>query len=113
MKRISLGLGAAAAAAGLAWALVTTGHWPLDDRRQPATAVYALNGALGQWLFDHGGAVAPGTGAPPRGAEARASPEGLSAAELESVQRTLRADPRFSGRHRFTPAPKMGPSGRG
>ena len=115
MKWVAVGLGTALAATALAWALVTTGHWPLDDRKQPATGLYALNGALGQWLLDHGGDVPL---APGRLASAEASggsgsgggpAGGLTPSELAAAQQALRVDPRFRDRHRFTPAP----SGRG
>lgn len=110
MRWILAFLGAALSAVSLFWALVTTGHWPLDDRTQPATAVYALNDALGRWLFDHGGAIPHGGGGPVMAAPAA---EGLTAAEIEAVQRTLGTDPRFRDRHRFTLVPKTGPTGRG
>ncbi|HEU4385552.1 MAG TPA: hypothetical protein VFR85_18855 [Anaeromyxobacteraceae bacterium] len=112
MRWVALGLGAALAASGLAWALVTTGHWPLDDRREPAPAFYAMNGALGQWLLDHGREVPQGAaGARAPGARGGAA-AGLTPAELEAVERTLRTDPRYRDRHRFTPVPAA-TSGRG
>lgn len=92
MRWIAVALWATLAAGGLAWGLVTTGHWPLDDRRLPASAFYALNGAMGQWLVDHGEA----TGA--RSASAGQVPEGLTAAELAAAREALRSDPRFRGR---------------
>jgi hypothetical protein len=116
MKWAALGLGTAVAATSLAWVLVTTGHWPLDDRKQPATGLYALNGALGQWLLDHGGEAPQGPGWPARppgdpGSGGAAS-GGLTPSELAVAQEALRTDPQFRGRYRFTPAPAGGP-GRG
>lgn len=70
MRWIAVALGATLAAAGLAWGLVTTGSWPLDDREQPAAAFYALNGALGRWLVDHGEPI-PAEGAADRRPRAR------------------------------------------
>lgn len=110
MKWIGLALGTTFAAAGLAWALVTTGHWPLDDRKQPATAAYVLNGTLGEWLLDRGeerpvqarpsaGSRLAGKG-PPGG-----TAEPLTEAELAGAQQALRSAPQFQGRFRFTPAP--------
>jgi len=113
MKWIAGLLGTTLATAGLAWALVTTGKWPLDDRKQPAMAIYTLNSALGQWLVDHGEPIpAEGTAdrreaAAPEPFHERGSPgipapapapQGLTAAELAAVQETLRTDPRFRGR---------------
>ncbi len=114
MRWMALGLGIALAATALAWALVTTGHWPLDDRTQPATGLYALNGGLGRWLLDHGGEVPPDQGRPtaPAGTTAEAGGGGLTPSELAAVQQALRADPRFRDRHRYTPVPAAA-SGRG
>ncbi len=110
MRWIAVSLGAMLATGGLAWALVTTGSWPLDDRMQPASAVYALNGALGQWLVEHGEPI-PADGAAGRreaGGAARArgpAPDpasgGLTAAELAAAQQALRTDPRFRDRFPF------------
>ncbi len=110
MKWIAGFLGTILATAGLAWALVTTGTWPLDDRRQPAMAVYALNGALGRWLVDHGESVpaqgtagrrepgGAGTPGPTQEHGSRGIPapapasQGLASAGA-AVQETLRTDP--------------------
>ncbi|HEY6105597.1 MAG TPA: hypothetical protein VIV59_06425, partial [Anaeromyxobacteraceae bacterium] len=111
------------ATAGLAWALVTTGLWPLDDRKQPASALYALNGTLGQWLLDHGEPI-PVQGSAGRrevGGAARAgssAPDlasaGLTAAELAAAQQDLRTDPRFRDRFPFRKdLTAAGSSGRG
>jgi hypothetical protein len=116
MKWIAGLLGTMLATAGLAWALVTTGNWPLDDQKQPAMAIYALNGALGQWLVERGEPI-PAAGTADRreagGAAtsgpfhergSRASPapapapDGLTAAELAAAREVLRTDPRFRGR---------------
>jgi hypothetical protein len=110
MRWIAVALGAMLATTGLAWALVTTGSWPLDDRKQPASAVYALNGALGQWLLDHGEPITADGAAGRReaGGAARAgspAPDpasgGLTAAELAAAQQALRTDPRFRDRFPF------------
>lgn len=110
MRWAALGLGIALATSALAWALVTTGHWPLDDRGGAAAAVYALNGALGRWLLDHGGEGPAAAGGP--GQPGAPAPVAFTAAELEEAQRTLRTDPKFRGRYRFTPVPAA-TSGRG
>lgn len=119
------------AAAGLGWALVTTGNWPLDDRKQPASAFYALNGALGRWLMDHCASIPAEGVADRREAGARAGQldergarggpapgpsGGLTAAELAAAQQTLRTDPRFRDRVPFRPdrtASAGGSPGRG
>lgn len=128
MRWMAIACGAALAATGLAWALVTTGHWPLDDRRQPALALYAANGALGQWLVDHGQPLEPGgTGALGQaggaagdqarrgGPTAAQLPEGLTAAELAAARESLRSDPRFRGRAALfkSGVPGSGGPGRG
>jgi hypothetical protein len=119
MRWAAIALGGFVALAVLSWALVTTGHWPLDDRKPPARAIYAINEAVGQWLVDH---AEPGAalgidlragGRPPPG-----PPPGLSPSELAAAQEALRTEPKFSGRHRFTQAPAAigasgGSSGRG
>jgi len=109
MRWIALGLGTTAAVTALAWGLVTTGHWPLDERVQPAAAFYALNGALGRWLLDHGGETPEGTarGSAGPGGSGASGPAGLTPAELHAVQETLRTDPQFRDRHRFTPVPTV------
>ncbi|HET6922667.1 MAG TPA: hypothetical protein VFI16_05925 [Anaeromyxobacteraceae bacterium] len=108
MRWIAVSLGAIPAAGVLAWALVTTGSWPLDDRKQPASAVYALNGALGRWLVDHGEPIQAGADRREAGGAARAggpAPDpasgGLTAAELAAAQQALRTDPRFRDRFPF------------
>ena len=110
MRWIAVALGTTLATTGLAWALVTTGSWPLDDRKQPASAVYALNGAVGQWLLEHGEpTLADGAaGRREAGGAARAgspAPDpasgGLTAAELAAAQQALRTDPRFRDRFPF------------
>ncbi len=132
MRWIAISLGAMLSTGGLAWALVTTGNWPLDDRIQPASAVYALNGALGEWLVDHvepipadgaagrreaGGAATAG---PPdeRGSRGGPAPDpasgGLTPAELAAAQQALRTDPRFRDRFPFRKdLTAAGSSGRG
>jgi hypothetical protein len=35
------------------WVLVTTDHWPLDDRQLPARFAWAANGAVAHWLLLH------------------------------------------------------------
>ena len=118
MRWAAIALGALFAMAALAWALVSTGHWPLDDRKQPAAVLYALNGALGRWLVDHGepGAAAPGIDLRARGGTAGDQPGapplgGLTAEEQARVRQTLWTDPRLRSRHPFTPVPTS--SGRG
>jgi hypothetical protein len=110
MRWIAVALGTTLATTGLAWALVTTGSWPLDDRKQPASAVYALNGALGQWLLDHGEPITAENTVDRReaGGAARAggsAPDpasgGLTPAELAAAQQALRTDPRFRDRFPF------------
>ncbi len=114
MRWIAVALGAALAASGLAWGLVTTGHWPLDDREQPAAAVYALNRALGRWLADHGEPLpaecspadpppAGGSGGPGAPAGRPRPPPGLTPAEKAAVQEALRSDPRLRDRGFFRP----------
>jgi len=100
MRWIAGALGATLAVTGVAWALVTTGNWPLDDRQQPAAALYALNGALGQWLLEHGETI-PAAGASGRGEAPVPAPSGLTPAELAAAQQALRTDPRFRGRFPF------------
>ena len=118
MRWTAVALVTTIAAAAIVWALVTTGHWPLDDRAQPAAAFYALNGALGRWLLDHGGEVpaAPDRAGVPGAPGSRgdlAAPAGLTPAEVLAAQQALRADSRFRDRYRFTPAPAGGSAGRG
>ena len=123
MRWIAVALGTMLATGGLAWALVSTGSWPLDDRKQPAPAVYALNGALGQWLLDHGEPITAEGAAGRRevgGASPSKSPApdpasgGLTAAELAAAQQALRTDPRFRDRFPFRKdLTAAGSSGRG
>ncbi len=132
MRWIAVALGTTLATAGLAWALVTTGNWPLDDRKQPAPAFYALNAALGGWLLDHGEPIpAEGTaGRREAGGASRAGPldapgsrgspapvpasGGLTVTELAAAQETLRTDPQLRGRFPFRTGPTAaGSPGRG
>jgi hypothetical protein len=128
MRWIAVALEATLAASGLAWVLVTMGRWPLDDRRPPASAFYALNGALGHWLVEHGEATDAGSASASAGREAASDeaarrggpaagqvPEGLTAPELAAARESLRSDPRFRGRAALfkSGVPGSGASARG
>ena len=69
------------------WAVVTTDHWPLDDKKLPATAVWKVNRLIGKWLADHAEPAVPCFEAPSVG------PEPLTAAELAQVKKQIAAMP--------------------
>ncbi|MBI3182110.1 MAG: hypothetical protein HYZ28_08190 [Myxococcales bacterium] len=77
------------------FAAVSGDAWPFDDRQFPATAVWALNGAVGAWLVEHGDFAAPGN---PAGNDPDLEQSGLTPKELAEVQRILETDPRFKDR---------------
>jgi hypothetical protein len=55
IKRIAQAvLGVVLVAAASTWWLVSTGHWPFDEGRQPARGILVLNRVTGLWLVDHG-----------------------------------------------------------
>jgi hypothetical protein len=55
VKRIAWAvLGVVLVATASTWWLVSTGHWPFNEKGLPARGVLALNRAAGLWLVDHG-----------------------------------------------------------
>ena len=79
------------AAAGV-WYAVSTDQWPWDDRKQPATTVWALNDKLGRFLYENG------QDTPEEIAAAQPRREALTAAEQGEVKKQLAADDRFKDR---------------
>jgi hypothetical protein len=97
-KIIALALLAAAlVVAGSGWALVTTDHWPLSDRAQPATAIYAANRSAANWLLEHGERVNDATMAAAAAAPGAAY-EPLTADEIAKAEQAMRSDPRVRDR---------------
>jgi hypothetical protein len=94
------------------WAAVSTDHWPFDDRRQPATAVYEVNGAIGKWLTEHG-EVTPNMCSLPPAASGTAPKRGFTPDELAEVQRALHTDPRYRDRVFMSGLPAACGAGRG
>ena len=70
------------------WFAVTTDRWPWDERSQPASTVWALNHALGMFLFDHGQD-------PPQPAPRR---EVITKLEQAEAQKLIANDPRLKDR---------------
>ena len=97
VKVIALALLAAAlVVASAGWALVTTDRWPLSDRAQPATAVYAANRAAARWLLEHGEQFTAATAAAEAAAALPApAPEPITE---EEIQRAMKEDPRLRNR---------------
>jgi hypothetical protein len=105
LKPIAIGIISAIAAAPLGiWTAVSTDHWPWDDRRAPALAVYVFNRSLGSWLTAHGDSSAdPCWSAPqPLGSSQQ---RGFTPEEMATIQQMLRTDPRLKDRVFLTNVP--------
>ena len=108
-KYVFVALAAASAiVVSATWTLVTTDHWPLNDKRAPASTVFAANRQLGRWLINH-------AEQPPDPSElAKPQAEPLTVAELKKAGESMKSDPRLAARLILNPgAEQMVPRGSG